>query len=170
MFSAKNCAIYVLDDSAFSWRQYINAALLKRGYIFAAIGVGITGDIQVNDTDIHNKLKDLYFKQMGEPIAKQLRKNPGKTQHPRPSRDKIMMMTHAACKSLPKDCSKVFKLLWITGGLDGNEEYLVSERVYSLKGAKMIAVRQSLMRKENRKTLKQLTSLITPSKEWNERT
>ena len=28
-------------------------ALLKRGYVLVIIGGGVTGDIQINDTDLH---------------------------------------------------------------------------------------------------------------------
>ena len=100
MFSAKNYAIYVLDHYSVYLAPETNAALLKGGYIFVGIGGGITEDIQVNDTDLHTKLKDLYCKQEQE-VAKQLRKNPVKT--PVTSRDEIMMMAHDAHKSLPKD-------------------------------------------------------------------
>ena len=35
----------------------IKAALLRKGYIFVGIGGGVTGDIQINDTDLHSPLK-----------------------------------------------------------------------------------------------------------------
>ena len=31
----------------------IKEALLKRGYVLVIIGGGVTGDIQINDTDLH---------------------------------------------------------------------------------------------------------------------
>ena len=38
----------------------VKSALLKRGYILEGIGGGVTGDIQINDTDIHSPLKKKY--------------------------------------------------------------------------------------------------------------
>ena len=38
----------------------VKSALLKRGYILVGIGGGVTGDIQINDTDIHSPLKKKY--------------------------------------------------------------------------------------------------------------
>ena len=38
----------------------IKAALLKKDYIFVGIGGGVTGDIQINDTDFHSPLKAKY--------------------------------------------------------------------------------------------------------------
>ena len=35
----------------------LKAALLKRGYILVGIDGDVTGDIQINDTDIHSPLK-----------------------------------------------------------------------------------------------------------------
>ena len=104
MFSAKNYTFYVLDDYNFYMAPEINAALLKRGYIFVRIGGGITGN---NNTDLHSKLKDLYHKQNQELMTKQLRENHGKILQP--SRDEMMKMAHEALKSLPKDYSKEFK-------------------------------------------------------------
>ena len=37
-------------------------ALLKRGYVPVILGGGVTGDIQINDTDLHSKLKAKYRK------------------------------------------------------------------------------------------------------------
>ena len=35
-------------------------ALFKKGYVFVIIGGGITGDIQINDTNCHGGLKKHY--------------------------------------------------------------------------------------------------------------
>ena len=126
MFSAKNYAIYVLDDYSVHMAPEINATLLKRGYIFLGIGGVITRDIQVSETDLHSKLKDLYCKQEQELMAKQLRENPGKI--PQPSLVEMMMMVYDAHKSLPKDYSQVFKSLLVTSALNGSEDYLVSKK------------------------------------------
>ena len=47
----------MLDDYSTHLVPQVNAALLKGGYIFAEIGGGITGNVQVNNLDLHSKLK-----------------------------------------------------------------------------------------------------------------
>ena len=59
-FSKKDYAIYVLDDYAVHLMPEIRQSLLKKGYVLIVIGGGVTGDIQVNDTDFHGPLKALY--------------------------------------------------------------------------------------------------------------
>ena len=60
IFNPKNYAIYVLDDYSVHLMPEIKAALLKRGYVPVIIGGGVTGDIQVNDTNLHSPLKAKY--------------------------------------------------------------------------------------------------------------
>ena len=62
MFTPKNYAIYVLDDYSVHLLPEVKEALLKRGFIFVGIGNGITGDVQVNDTDFNSELKREYQK------------------------------------------------------------------------------------------------------------
>ena len=57
IFSAKNYSVFVLDDYSTHLVPQVNAALLKGGYIFVEIGGGITGNVQVNNLDLHSKLK-----------------------------------------------------------------------------------------------------------------
>ena len=53
IFTPKNYAVYVLDDHSMHLMPEVKEAFLKRGYVPNIIGGGITGDIQINDTDIH---------------------------------------------------------------------------------------------------------------------
>ena len=53
IFTPKNYAVYVLDDYSMHLMPEVKEAFLKRGYVPNIIGGGITGDIQINDTDIH---------------------------------------------------------------------------------------------------------------------
>ena len=62
MFTPKNYAIYVLDDYSVHLLPEVKEALSKRGFIFVGIGNGITGDVQVNDTDLNSELKREYRK------------------------------------------------------------------------------------------------------------
>ena len=56
IFTHQNYGIYVLDDYSVHIMLEIKAALLKKGYIFVGIGGGVTGDIQINNTDFHSPL------------------------------------------------------------------------------------------------------------------
>ena len=60
IFTPKNYAIYVLDDYSVHIMPEINEALLKRGYVPVTVGGEVTGDIKVNDTDLHVPLKAKY--------------------------------------------------------------------------------------------------------------
>ena len=60
IFTPKNYAIYVLNDYSVHIMPKIQEALLKRGYVPAIIGGGVTGDIQINDTNLHSPLKAKY--------------------------------------------------------------------------------------------------------------
>ena len=62
MFTPKNYAIYVLDDYSVHLLPEVKEALLKHGFIFVGTGNGITGDVQVNDTDLNSELKREYRK------------------------------------------------------------------------------------------------------------
>ena len=56
----------------------IKAALLKKVYIFVGIGGGVTGDIQINDTDFHSPLKAKYRELEQNLLIEQLRLDPKK--------------------------------------------------------------------------------------------
>ena len=90
MFTPKNCTIYVFDDYSVHLIPEIKEALLKLGYILVVIGGGVTGDIQVNDTDMHSPLKAKYRQLEQELMTHQLTENPQKT--PQPSRNDMMRM------------------------------------------------------------------------------
>ena len=68
----------------------IKEALLKRGYVPVIIGDGLTGDIQINDTDLRSPLKAKYRELEQLLMIDQLKANPKKI--PQPSRDDMMTM------------------------------------------------------------------------------
>ena len=53
-----------MDDYSVHLLPEIRQALLKKGYVLVGIGGGggggITGDVQINDTDMHAPLKSKY--------------------------------------------------------------------------------------------------------------
>ena len=79
----------------------IKAALLKKGYIFVRTGGGVTGDIQINDTDFHSPLKAIYRELEQNLMMEQLRLDPKKI--PQPPIDHIMQMLQESWNSLEID-------------------------------------------------------------------
>ena len=140
----------------------IKADLLKRSYVSVIIGGGVTGDIQVNDTDLHSPLKAKYRELEQSLMMQQLKPNPKKI--PQPSRDDMMRILVESFKSLEINVESCFEALWVTNALDGTEDYLVSERVMLLVGNKMKVFRNDLMKKKSPKNLKELLKLTTPPK------
>ena len=118
--------------------------------------------VQVNDTNLHSKLKNEYPKGEKELMIEQLHNDPKTI--PKPSRDEMMRMLYESHVSLKKYYAKKFKNLWETNALDGSEDYLVFERVYKLVGTTMIDFWNQLMKTASPKNLKQLLQMITPPK------
>ena len=90
LFTGKGYAIYVLGDYSVHLMPEVRQALLKKGYVLAAIGGGITGDIQINDTSCHHNLKKYYREFEMNLMYEQLNNDPNKI--PAPSRDEMMRM------------------------------------------------------------------------------
>ena len=164
LFTLKNYAIYILDDYSVHFLPEIRQALLKKGYVLVGIGGGITGDVQINETDMHAPLKSKYRELEAELMIEQLQSNPNKI--PQPSKDDMMRMLDVAWKSVlgRVDVDDRFKALWVTNNFDGSEDFLVSQKIMDLVGTEMIEYRKRLMEKESPKTLKQLISKIRPPK------
>ena len=163
IFTPKSNAIYVLDDYSVHLMPEIKAALLKRGYVPVIIGGDVTGDIQVNDTDLHSLLKAKYRELEQSLMMLQLKVDFKKI--PQSSWDDMMKILVESFKSLEIDAESCFKVLWVTNALGGIEDYLESERVMLLVGNKMRVFWNDLIKKKNPKNLKELLQLITPPKE-----
>ena len=58
--------IYVLDNCVAIMPE-IKKVLTKRGYVPVLIGGGVTGNIQLNDTDLHVPLK-AKFQELGQSL------------------------------------------------------------------------------------------------------
>ena len=97
----------MLDDYSILLLPEIRAALLKSGYVLVVIGGKVTGDIQVNDADIHRLLKPNYRKLEQELVMREPSDNPLKI--PEPSRDDIMRMLDESFESLQIDFSNRYK-------------------------------------------------------------
>ena len=162
IFTPKNYAVYVLDDYSVHLMPEFKEAFLKRGYVPIIIGGGVTGGIQINDTDIHRPLKEKYRALEQQLMIDQLKADPKRI--PQPSRDDMRRMLKKSFESLEIDVASRFKALWVTNALDRGEDYLVSERIIALVGNKMKTFRNDLMKKKNPKSLKDSMKLITPPK------
>ena len=145
MFTLKKYAIYVLDDYSVHLIPEIKEALLKCGYILVVIGGGVTGGIQVDDTDVHSPLNAKYRQLEQGLMIHQLAENPQKI--PQPNRNDMMRMLDGSFRSSKIDFSSRFKVLWVTNTLDGSEDHLVLERV-ELMG--MITPPKGVKRKFNK--------------------
>ena len=110
MFTEKRYAIYVLDDYSVHLMPEVRQALLKKGYVLVAIGVRITGDIQINDTSCHHNLKKHYYEFEMNLMLKQLNNDPDKI--PSPLRDEMMRTLLEAWELLDVDTEREFKSLF----------------------------------------------------------
>ena len=90
IFTYKNYGIYLQDDYSVHTMQEIEAALLKKGNIFAGIGNGVIGDIQINGINFHNPLKAKARELEQNLIMGQLRLDLKKVLQP--PRDHMMQM------------------------------------------------------------------------------
>ena len=162
MFTQKGFAIYVLDDYSVHLMPEIREALFKKGYILVIIGGGITGDIQINDTHCHAHLKAYYREEEMKLVLEQLQGNPNKI--PSPSRNEIMAMLIRSWKKLDINVGKAFKSLFVTNALDGSEDYLVSDQLFSLIGPEMVRFRSQLVKERPIKTVRELLRRLIPPK------
>ena len=121
IFTPKNYAVYVLDDYSAHLMPEVKEAFLKRGYVPIIIGGGVTGGIQINDTDIHRPLKEKYRALEQQLMIDQLKADPKRI--PQPSRDDMMQMLKKSFDSLEIDVASRFKALWVTNALDGTEDF-----------------------------------------------
>ena len=152
MFTEQSFAIYVLNDYSVHLMPEIRQALFKKGCVLVIIGGGITGDIQINDTNCHRDLKNHYRDLEMKLMLEQLEKDPIKI--PSPSRSEVMSMLLQAWERLEIETKREFKSLFVTNALDGSEDYIVSDKLFALTGDEMVDFRKELMSQNSVKTLK----------------
>ena len=120
----------------------IKNALCERGYILILMGGGITGFIQANDTDLYKSLKALY----------------------REEEMNLMLKMLEADKSITTYFSQVFKKLFVTNKLDGSEDYLVSNKLFSITGSEIKDFRDSLIKSDVPNNLQGVIKQLIPPK------
>ena len=124
--------IFTLDDYSAHLDPAVKESLSKRGYFLVILPGGITGDLQVNDTDLHYTLRASYREKEVALMIEKLRENPDKILSP--SKDEIMSMCKAAFEeTIAKvDVTDAFKRNGLTVKLDGSEYHLVSSQLKAL--------------------------------------
>ena len=152
VFTPKNYAIYILDNYSVHLMPEVKAELLKN--IYVGIGGGITGDIQINDTDAHAPLKAKYRDEEMKVMLQQLRHD--RTKIPSPLRDGMMSMLSQSWESLDIDFSARYKVLWIINALDGSEDHMVFDRINRLVGDDLLKFRETLLKNPSPANLKAL--------------
>ena len=162
IFTAKDFAVYILDDYSVHVTEEVRHAMLARGYILVVIGGGITGDIQINDTHLHHPLKQKYRARETTVMLEQLSENPDKI--PAPSRDVMMHMLADSWDSLTMDPLKCLKNNFVCNAFDGSEDFMVSDKLFQIVGAEMVEFREALLKTTAPMTVEKLMKTITPPK------
>ena len=68
-----------------------------------------------------------------------------KSKIPSPSLDNMIKMLMSSLDAITTNFSQVFKKLFVTNKLDGSEDYLVSDKLFSLIGNEIKDFRDSLL-------------------------
>ena len=82
ILTPKNYAIYVLNDYSVYIMPEIKEASQNRGYVPGIIDGGVTGHIQINDSNLHSPLKVKYRELEQLLMIDQLKANPKKIPQP----------------------------------------------------------------------------------------
>ena len=67
---------FTLDDYSAHLHPEVKEALKKKGYFLVILPGGITGDLQVNDADVHHPLKSSYREKESLLMIEKLQENP----------------------------------------------------------------------------------------------
>ena len=122
-----------------------------------------TGDVQINDTDLHNKFKKLYRREEQHLMLEMLKKEPKKI--PEPDRQALIDMAMKSMNTLESvDFGRAFKRLFLTNSLDGSEDWMISDKLKSLVYDHMVKFRAKLMKSEPPKNIEDLFKTFTPPK------
>jgi len=159
IFRPGDYVLYILDDYSVHVTEEVRGALFQRGYILVCIGGGITGDIQVNDTHVHNRLKAKYRERECRVMMQQLQENSAKI--PSPSRNDMIKMLVDSWKELDIKPSDALKYNFLTNSLDGREDYLVSGKLMEMV-EEIKAFLNELINSPPPQNLRVLVKTITP--------
>ena len=97
--------------------RVMRQALWERGYILVIVGGEIKGFVQLNNTHLHRVLRLCIEKKSLQ-----------------------------WCKERQKtDKSSSFKPVWVSNALDGSEDYLISDKIFTLVGEIMKSFRSDVI-------------------------
>ena len=158
----KKRKIFTLDDYSAHLDPAVKEALYKKGYFLVILPGGITGDLQVNDTDLHHPAKFSYREKEAALMIEKLRANPEKI--PTPNRDDVMQMFKSAWSDASGDVDSgfAFKRNALTIKLDGSEDHLVSSKLKALVWEEMVEFRTKLLDAPHPKNMRQLQAVMIP--------
>ena len=155
MFIEQFFGIDVLDDYSVHLMPEVRQALFKKGYALVIIGGGITGDIQINDTNCHCDFKKYYRDLEIKLILQQLEK----------IQLKFPLLRETRCEEILEiDTKREFKSLFVTKALDGSEDYIVLDKLFALIRDQMVDFGKGLMSQNSLKTMKEVTCNLIPPK------
>ena len=166
---AQLCALFPQKRKIFTLDNYlahsdpsVKESLSKRGYFLVILPGGITGVLQVNDTNLHHPLKASYHDEEAALMIEKLKENPDKI--PSSSRDEIMKMYKAALEETIAnvDVSNAFERNGLTIKFDGSEDQLVSSKLKALVWDEMKELHSVLLSKLHPTTLKKLEEVMIP--------
>ena len=95
-------------------------------------------------------------------MLQQLKDNPNKV--PSPSSNEMMRMLNSTWNKLNINNVQAFKNLFVTNSPDGSQDYLVSDKLFSLIGESMRRLRKELVKTKAPETLKLVVRSLIPPK------
>ena len=133
----------MLDDYEVHLMPEVRKALYERGYILIVMGGGSTVFIQAYGTDVHRSLKVLYQHEEMDLMFKMVEIDKNKVLSPK--REDMVQMLLSAWRNVPNNFPDVFMKLFIANALDGSEDHLVSDKLFTLIGNDMQKVQKELI-------------------------
>ena len=128
MFSPEKRNIFPLDDYSAHPKE-VESVLKDKVYFLIAIGGGITGDMQVNDTTYHRVVKAAYRKREMKLMIDLFKEHPDKI--PASNRDQ-MKLFEESWKEVCEHNVNAFKQNMLTLTFDGSEDHLASRKLVDL--------------------------------------
>ena len=112
---------------------------IQKGFAIYALD-----DYAVHLTDLHKRLKVLYREEEMNLMLKIIEID--KSKIPSLNRENMIKMLMSLWDAITTDFSQVFKKPFVNNKIDGSEDYLVSDKLFSITGSKMNDFRDTLIK------------------------